>query len=73
MGVGEGEAGEATGDRCQSVTGLDQHGFRVQTVSTKHCSHSKGRNDGRIASLSHRTRGGYKNLPPPLPTEPAVI
>jgi hypothetical protein len=49
--------------------GLDHHGFRVQTVSTKHCSHPKGRNDGRIASLSHRTRGGYKNLPlPPPPT-----
>jgi hypothetical protein len=42
---------------------LDHHGFRVQTVSTKHCSRPKGRNDGRIASLSHRTRGGYKNLP----------
>jgi hypothetical protein len=34
-------------------------------ISTKHCSRPKGRNDGRIASLSHRTRGGYKNLPPP--------
>jgi hypothetical protein len=45
--------------------GLDDHDFRVQTVSTKHCSRSKGRNDSRIASLSHRTRGGYKNLPPP--------
>jgi hypothetical protein len=45
---------------------LDHHGFRVQTVSTKHCNRPKGRNDGRIASLSHRTRGGYKNLPPPL-------
>ncbi len=49
--------------------GLDHHGFRVQTVSTKHCSRPKGRNDGRIASLSHRTRGGYKNLPPPLITK----
>jgi hypothetical protein len=47
--------------------GLDHHGFRVQTVSTKHCNRPKGRNDGWIASLSHRTRGGYKNLPlPPL-------
>ncbi len=55
--------------------GLDHHGFHVQTVSTKHCSRPKGRNDGRIASLSHRTRGGYKNLPFPhsLPKEPAVI
>jgi len=49
--------------------GLDHHGFRVQIVSTKHCSRPKGRNDGRIASLSHHTRGGYKNLPlPPPPT-----
>jgi hypothetical protein len=47
--------------------GLDHHSFRVQTVSTKHCSHPKGRNDGRIASFSHRTRGGYKNLPLPPP------
>jgi len=48
---------------------LDHHGFRVQTIYIKHCSHPKGRNDGRITSLSHRTRGGYKNLPlpPPLP------
>ncbi len=49
--------------------GLDHHGFRVQTVSTKHCSRSKGRNDGRIASLSHRTTGGYKNLPLPPPNQ----
>jgi hypothetical protein len=48
--------------------GLDRHNFRVQIISTKHCSHPKGRNDGRIASFSHRTRGGYKNLPPPPPT-----
>jgi hypothetical protein len=34
-------------------------------ISTKHRSHPKGRNDGRIASFSHRTRGGYKNLPLP--------
>jgi len=70
LGVGEGEAGEATGDRCQSVTRLDHHDFRVQIVSTKHCNHPKGRNDSWIASLSHRTRGGYKNLPlpPPSPT-----
>jgi len=34
-------------------------------ISTKHHSRSKGRNDDRIASLSHRTRGRYKNLPPP--------
>jgi hypothetical protein len=34
-------------------------------ISTKHRSHPKGRNDGQIASLSHRTRGGYKNLPLP--------
>jgi len=47
--------------------GLDHHGFRVQTVSTKHCNRPKGRNDNRIASLSHRTRGGYKNLPLPPP------
>jgi hypothetical protein len=47
--------------------GLDHHGFCVQIVSTKHCSRPKGRNDGRIASLSHRTRGGYKNLLPPPP------
>jgi hypothetical protein len=67
--VGEGEAGEAAGDRCQFVTGLDHHGFRVQTISTKHCSRPKGRNDSQITSLSHRTRGGYKNLPlPPLPS-----
>ncbi len=30
--MGEGEAGEATGDRCQSVTGLDHHGFRIGQV-----------------------------------------
>jgi hypothetical protein len=65
--VGEGEADEAMGDQCQFVTGLDHHGFRVQTVFTKHCSRPKGRNDGRIASLSHRTKGGYKNLPLPPP------
>jgi hypothetical protein len=66
-GVGEGETGEAAGDRCQSVTGLDHHGFCVQTISTKHCSRPKGRNDGRIASFSHCTKGEYKNLslPPP--------
>ncbi len=34
-------------------------------ISTKHRSRSKERNDGRIASLSHCTRGRYKNLPPP--------
>jgi len=34
-------------------------------ISTKHRSRPKGRNDGRIASLSHRTKGGYKNLPLP--------
>jgi hypothetical protein len=38
-------------------------------ISTKHHNRSKGRNDGRIASLSHRTRDGYKNLPPPPTTE----
>jgi hypothetical protein len=39
-------------------------------ISIKHRSRSKGRNDDRIASLSHRTKGGYKNLPlpPPPPT-----
>ncbi len=44
-------------------------------ISTTHRSRPKGRNDSRIASLSHRTRGGYKNLPlpPPLPKERAVI
>jgi hypothetical protein len=36
-------------------------------ISTKHCNCPKGRNDGRIASLSHRTRGEYKNLPLPPP------
>ncbi len=37
-------------------------------ISTKHRSRPKGRNEGRIASLSHRTKGGYKNLPLPPPT-----
>jgi hypothetical protein len=37
-------------------------------ISTKHRSRPKGKNDGRIASLSHHTRGGYKNLPLPPPT-----
>jgi len=38
-------------------------------ISTKHHSRPKGRNDGQIASFSHRTRGEYKNLPlPPNPT-----
>jgi hypothetical protein len=37
-------------------------------ISTKHRNRPKGRNDGQIASLSHRTRGGYKNLPLPPPT-----
>jgi len=46
---------------------MDHHDFRVQTVSTKHCSCPKGRNDDRITSLSHCTRGGYKNLPLPPP------
>jgi hypothetical protein len=31
-GVGEGEAGEAAGDRCQSVMGLDHHDFRTSHV-----------------------------------------
>jgi len=30
--VGEGEASEAVGDRCQSVTGLDHHGFHTGQV-----------------------------------------
>jgi hypothetical protein len=51
--------------------GLDHHSFREQTVPTKHCSRPKGRNDGRIASLSHHTRSGYKNLP--LPPPPPII
>jgi len=38
-------------------------------ISTKHRNCPKGRNDGRIASFSHRTRGGYKNLPLPPTTE----
>jgi hypothetical protein len=38
-------------------------------ISTKHRSCPKGRNDGRIASLSHHTRGRYKNLSLPPPTE----
>jgi hypothetical protein len=38
-------------------------------ISTKHRSHLKGRNDGQIASLSHRMTGGYKNLPLPPTTE----
>ncbi len=62
--MGEGEAGEVAGDRCQYVMGLDHHGFRVQNVSTKHCSRPKGKNDDRITSLSHRTKGRYKNLLP---------
>ncbi len=37
-------------------------------ISIKHSNRPKGRNDGRIASLSHRTRGGYKNLPLAPPT-----
>jgi hypothetical protein len=41
-------------------------------ISTKHRIHPKGRNDGRIASLSHRTRGGYKNLPLPSPPPPTT-
>jgi hypothetical protein len=65
--VGEGKAGEVAGDRCESVMGVGLYGFRVQTVSTKHCSCSKGKNDGWITSLSHRTRGGYKNVPLPPP------
>ncbi len=32
LGVGEGEAGEAAGDWCQFVTGLDHHGFRTGQV-----------------------------------------
>ncbi len=69
-GVGEGEAGEATGDWGQFVTGVGlPPRFCVQTVFTKHCSRLKGRNDDRIASLSHHTRGGYKNLPLPPTTE----
>jgi hypothetical protein len=39
-------------------------------IFIKHRSRPKGRNDGQIASLSHRTRSRYKNLPlrPPHPT-----
>jgi len=37
-------------------------------ISTKHRSRPKERNDGRIASFSHRTKGGYKNFPLPPPT-----
>ncbi len=36
-------------------------------ISTKHRICPKGRNDSRIISLSHHTRGGYKNLPLPTP------
>jgi hypothetical protein len=42
-------------------------------ISTKHRNRLKGRNDGRIASLSHRTRGGYKNLPPPPTTHHQIL
>ncbi len=64
--MGEGEAGEAAGDRCQSVTGVGPPWFPCTNRLHK-ALQSKGRNDGRIASLSHRTRGEYKNLPlPPL-------
>jgi len=44
-------------------------------IFTKHRSRPKRKNDGRIASLSHHTRGVYKNLPlpPPLPKELAII
>jgi hypothetical protein len=38
-------------------------------ISTKHRSRPKGRNDSRLASFSHHTRGGYKNFPPPPTTE----
>ncbi len=71
-GVGEGEADEVADDRCQSVTGVGPPRFRVQIVSTKHCNRPKGRNDVRIASLSHRTSGGYKNLPLPRPPPPTT-
>jgi hypothetical protein len=30
--VGEGEADEVVGDRCQSVTGLDHHDFHTGQV-----------------------------------------
>ncbi len=65
--MGEGEAGEVASDRCRSVTGLDHHGLRVQTISKKLYSRPKGKNDGQIASFSHHTRGEYKNLPLPPP------
>jgi hypothetical protein len=57
-----------------SVTGVGPpqfpHQRGVQTKTWYHLSdysRPKGRNDGRIASLSHHTRGGYKNLPLPPP------
>jgi len=68
-GVGEGEASEVANDRCQFVTRLDDHGFCVKIVFIKHCSRPKSRNDGRIASLSHCTRDGYKNFLLPPTTE----
>ncbi len=65
--MGEGEAGEAAGDWCQFVTRLDHHGFRVQTVSTKHCSRPKGRNDGRIAPFPTAPEANIKTFPSPPP------
>ncbi len=63
--MGEGEAGEAVGDRCITTVFAPVKCTNQDLISTKHCSRPQGRNDGRIASLSHRTRGGYKNLPLP--------
>jgi len=59
--VGEGEAGEATGDRCQSVTGVGPpRFFRVQTVCIKHCNRPKGRNDDRSHLSPTAPKAGIK-------------
>jgi hypothetical protein len=69
-GVLGGGAGRGRWSSGRPVSVCDDHGFRVQTVSTKHCSRPKGRNDGRIASLSHHTKIKKKNPPPPPPPPP---
>jgi hypothetical protein len=70
-GVGEGEAGEEADDQCTTTVSTPARCTNQDLISIKHRNRPKGRNDGRITSLSHRTKDGYKNFPllPPPTTE----
>ncbi len=64
--MGEGEVGEATGDQCTTTVSAPVKCTNQDLISTKHRSRPKGRNDGRITSLSHAPKVDIKTFPPPL-------